>query len=37
MQMPRRSVFSALLIGYLIYATLTGSLQRYLHVVGLVK
>lgn len=35
--MPRLSVFSALLIGYVIYATLTGSLTRYFKVLGLVK
>lgn len=29
-------VFSALLIGYVIYATLSGSLTRYMKVLGLV-
>lgn len=35
--MPNISVFTGLLIGYVMYATLKGSLTGYLKVVGLVK
>lgn len=35
--MPRISVFTALLIAYVMYATLKGSLAGYMKVLGLGK
>lgn len=35
--MPKISVFTAILIGYVFYATLKGSLGGYMKVLGLGK